>query len=289
MDRAGVSDESGESNESSWALDPEDEAGAVVATVGRQLKMWREAAGLDRTQFGTRMGYGSDLIYKIERGARIPRPEFLDKADDILGAAGKIAAMKADVERARYPKKVRDLAKLESDAVELGAYGNHNLHGLLQTEEYARALYEIRRPAFPPDVVERYVAARMARQEMFHRQPSPALTFVLEQVTLERPIGGRAVLRRQLEHLLDLGQLRNVEIQVMPMDCEDHAGMGGQIDLLKLKGGSTIGYVEAQLMSRLITDAKDIQILELRYGIIRSQALSPRESRAVIEKLLGET
>ncbi|MCY0943848.1 helix-turn-helix transcriptional regulator [Streptomyces sp. H34-S5] len=292
MDRAGVSDESGESSESSessWALDPEDEAGAVVATVGRQLKMWREAAGLDRTQFGTRMGYGSDLIYKIERGSRIPRPEFLDKADDLLGAAGKIAAMKADVERARYPKKVRDLAKLESDAVELGAYGNHNLHGLLQTEEYARALYEIRRPAFPPDVVERYVAARMARQEMFHRQPSPALTFVLEQVTLERPIGGRAVLRRQLEHLLDLGRLRNVEIQVMPTDCEDHAGMGGDIQVLKLRDGSAVGYIEAQLPSRLITEIKDIQILELRYGIIRSQALSPRESRAAIEKLLGET
>ncbi|MCJ0867994.1 helix-turn-helix transcriptional regulator [Streptomyces sp. AP-93] len=282
-------DSTDESSESSWELDPEDEAGAVIATVGRQLKMWREAAGLDRMQFGTRMGYGPNLIYKIERGARIPRPEYLDKADEILGASGKIAAMKADVERARYPKKVRDLAKLESDAVELGAYGNHNLHGLLQTEEYARALYEIRRPAFAPDVVERYVAARMARQEMFHRQPPPALTFVLEQVTLERTIGGREVLRRQLEHVLDLGQLRNVEIQVMPTDCEDHAGMGGHIQVLKLRDGSTIGYIEAQLPTRLITDVKEIQILELRYGIIRSQALSPRQSRAFIEKLLGDT
>ncbi len=282
-------DSADESSESSWELDPEDEAGAVIATVGRQLKMWREAAGLDRTQFGSRMGYGPNLIYKIERGARIPRPEYLDKADEILGASGKIAAMKVDVERARYPKKVRDLAKLESDAVELGAYGNHNLHGLLQTEEYARALYEIRRPAYSPDVVERYVAARMARQEMFHRQPLPALTFVLEQGTLERPIGGRDVLRRQLEHLLEVAALRNVEIQVMPTNCDDHAGMGGQIDVLKLTDGSTVGYLEVQLISRLITDPKDIQLLELRYGIIRSQALSPRQSRAFIEKVLGET
>ncbi|MGW8782142.1 helix-turn-helix domain-containing protein [Streptomyces sp. NPDC055796] len=276
-------------DESSWALDPEDESGAVVAAVGRQLKMWREAAGLDRSAFAERMGYGADLTRKIESGTRIPRPEFLDKADAVLGAGGKIAAMKVDVEKARYPKKVRDLAKLESQAVELGAYGNHNLHGLLQTEEYARALYEIRRPAFSSDEVERHVAARMARQEIFHRQPSPALTFVLEQVTLERTIGGRDVLRRQLEHLLDVGRLRNVEIQVMPMDCEDHAGMGGQIDVLKLRDGSTIGYVEAQLMSRLVTGAKEIQILELRYGIIRSQALNPRQSRAFIEKVLGET
>ncbi|WTA99770.1 helix-turn-helix domain-containing protein [Streptomyces avidinii] len=127
-------------DESSWELDPEGESGAVIAAVGRQLKMWREASGLDRSKFGERMGYGANLIYKIERGARIPRPEFLDKADEVLGAGGKIAAMKVDIERARYPKKVRDLAKLESDAVELGAYGNHNLHGLLQTEAYVRTL-----------------------------------------------------------------------------------------------------------------------------------------------------
>ncbi|MBT2403631.1 MULTISPECIES: helix-turn-helix transcriptional regulator [unclassified Streptomyces] len=276
-------------DESSWELDPEDESGAVIATVGRQLKMWREASGLDRSKFGERMGYGPNLIYKIERGARIPRPEFLDKADEVLGAGGKIAVMKTDIDRARYPKKVRDLAKLESEAVELGAYGNHNLHGLLQTEEYTRALYEMRRPAYSPDEVERYVAARMARQEIFHRQPSPALTFVLEQVTLERTIGGRDILRRQLERLLDLSQLRNVEIQVMPTDSEDHAGMGGHLQVVKLRDGSAVGYVEAQLPSRLITSANDIQLLELRYGIIRSQALSPRQSRAFIEKVLGET
>ncbi|WP_343298973.1 helix-turn-helix transcriptional regulator [Streptomyces sp. SID1046] len=276
-------------DESSWELDPEDESGAVIATVGRQLKMWREAAGLDRAKFGERMGYGANLIYKIERGARIPRPEFSDKADEVLGAGGKIAAMKTDIQQARYPKKVRDLAKLESEAVELGAYGNHNLHGLLQTDEYTRALYEMRRPAYSADEVDRYVAARMARQEIFQRQPSPALTFVLEQVTLERTIGGRDVLRRQLKHLLAVSRLRNVEIQVMPTDSEDHAGMGGHLQVVKMRDGSAVGYVEAQLPSRLITDASDIQLLELRYGIIRSQALSPRQSRAFIEKVLGET
>lgn len=156
-------DATDESSESSWELDPEDEAGAVIATVGRQLKIWREAAGLDRTQFGTRMGYGPNLIYKIERGARIPRPEYLDKADQILGASGKIAAMKADVERARHPKKVRALAKLESDAVEIGAYANVVMHGLLQTEEYARALYELRRPAYREEEVERRGGGREAR------------------------------------------------------------------------------------------------------------------------------
>ncbi|MGW1377805.1 helix-turn-helix domain-containing protein [Streptomyces sp. NPDC002446] len=276
-------------NEAGWDVDPEDETQAVVETVGRQLKLWREAANLRPSEFGAAMGYGENLIYKIERGARIPRPEFLDKADEVLGAGGKIAAMKKDVEQARYPKKVRDLAKLEAEAVEFGAYGNHNISGLLQTEEYARALFNVRRPALTEDDLERHVAARMARQKIFARRPLTTLTFVQEEVTLRRPIGGKMVLRRQLEHILEVGKLRHVEIQVMPTEREDHAGMSGEVQLLKLRDGSTVGYSEAQLTSRVVVQPKEVQVLELRYGIIRSQALTPRESLAFIEKLRGET
>ncbi|WP_432000375.1 helix-turn-helix domain-containing protein [Streptomyces sioyaensis] len=275
-------------DEASWE-GPEDETQAVVEAVGRQLKLWRKAAGMRPAEFAALMGYGENLIYKIERGVRIPRPEFLDKADEVLGAGGKIAAMKEDVERARYPKKVRDLEKLEAQAVEVGAYGNHNIHGLLQTKEYAHALYDSRRPTLAEDDLERHVAARMARQEIFDRKPITTLTFVQEEVTLKRPIGGKMVLRRQLERILDIGKLRHVEIQVMPTEREDHAGMSGQVQLLKLRDGSTVGYSEAQLTSRLVMDPKEVQVLELRYGIIRSQALTPRESLAFIEKLRGET
>ncbi len=147
----------------------------------------------------------------------------------MLGAGGKIAAMKKDVERGPVPEEGRDLAKLEAEAVELGAYGNHNLHGLLQTKEYARALFAMRRPCV---LAGRGGAAAWPRAWLGSRSstahPAPALTFVQEEVTLRRPIGGKMVLRRQLEHLLEVGQLRNVEVQVMPTDREDHAGMGGR-------------------------------------------------------------
>ncbi|MFD0268412.1 helix-turn-helix domain-containing protein [Streptomyces sp. NPDC127106] len=276
-------------DESSWELDPEDESGAVIATVGRQLKMWREAAGLDAAQFGKRMGYGPNLIYKIERGTRIPRPEFLDKADEVLEAGGKIAAMKVDVEKARYPKKVRDLAKLEAQAIELGAYAAIVAHGLLQTEEYARALYALRRPAYTEDQVERLVSARMDRQGVLRQHAAPLLTVVQEEAVLRRPIGGKMVLRRQLEHLLEIGQLRHVEIQVMPTDVEEHAGLAGSLQLMRLKDGTTMGHNEVQQVSRLITDPKEVQILDMRYGMIRAQALTPRESLGFIEKVLGET
>lgn len=270
-------------------IDPEDDSGAVIAAVGRQVRLWRESAGLRAGELGAAIGYGENQVYKVEAGKRIPKPEFLEKADEVLGAGGKLAAMKKDVSEARYPKKVRDLAKLEAGAVEIGAYDNHNMNGLLQTEEYARALYEMRRPSFAPEQVERYVAARMARQEIFERQPLTMLTFVQEEMTIRRPLGGRAVARRQLERLLEAGRLRNVEIQVMPTACEDHAGMGGQLQLLKFEDGTAVGHWEGQLYSRLISDPKEIRIVELRYGILRAQALTPRESLAFIEKVLGET
>ncbi|MEV4193718.1 helix-turn-helix domain-containing protein [Streptomyces toxytricini] len=276
-------------DESSWELDPEDESGAVIAALGRQLKMWRESVGLDRAKFGQRMGYGPNLIYKIERGTRIPRPEFLDKADEVLGAGGKIAAMKADVEKARYPKKVRDLAELEAKAVEIGAYDNVVVPGLLQTEEYARALYAQRRPAYSEDEVERLVAARLARQEVIRRHPAPLLTVVQEETVLRRPIGGKMVLRSQLEYLLQVGGMRHVEIQVMPTAAVEHAGLAGSLKVMRLKDGTTVGHNEVQLVSRLITDPKEVQLLDMRYGMIRAQALTPRESLTFIEKVLGET
>lgn len=267
----------------------DEESGAVLRTVGRQIKLWREAAGLKQAELGAAIGYGEEQVSAVERARRIPSAEFLENADRVLEAGGKVAAMKKDVAEARYPKRVRDLAKLEAEAVELGAYGNHNMHGLLQTPEYARALYDMRRPSYSEDKVEQHVAARMARQEIFDRRPATTLTFVQEEVTLRRPLGGRMVLRRQLEHLLELGQLRHVEIQVMPTKREDDAGMGGQLQLLKLNDGTTVGHWEAQLSNRLISEPKEVQILDIRYGIIRAQALTPCESLAFIEKLRGET
>jgi hypothetical protein len=133
------------------------------------------------------------------------------------------------VERSRHPRKVRDLAKLEASAVSMGAYCDHNIHGLLQTEDYARALYQMRRPLLNEETIERYVTARVAGQDIFTRWPAPILSFVQEEVTLRRPLDGKTVMRGQLERLLELGRLRSVEIQVMPTDREDHAGMVGRV------------------------------------------------------------
>ncbi|AWL90384.1 DNA-binding protein [Streptomyces griseus] len=97
------------------------------------------------------------------------------------------------------------------------------------------------------------------------------------------------VLRRQLEHLVELSQLRHVEIQVVPTEAEENAGPGGSHRVLKLGDGKTLGLNEVQLISGLISDPRQVQILDMRYNLLGSQALTPRLSREFIEKLLGET
>ncbi|MCP9990085.1 helix-turn-helix transcriptional regulator [Streptomyces albogriseolus] len=267
----------------------DEESAAVLRTVGRVIKMCRERAGLTQAALGAQIGYSEEQVSSVERGRRAPMEEFLDAADRALEANGLISVLKGDVEKARFPKKVRDLAQLEAQAVELCAYANHVVHGLLQTPEYARVLYRMRRPPYTDEQVDELVEARLVRQRVFAEQPAPMFNFVQEEVTLRRPLGGKMVMRKQLEHLLEVGRRRNVEIQVLPTDREDHAGLAGALQLLRLKEGVTVGHVEVQLLNRLISDPKEIQILEIRYGIIRAQALTPRESLAFIEKVLGET
>lgn len=133
------------------------------------------------------------------------------------------------------------------------------------------------------------MAARVARKTVFDRDSAPELSFVQDEWTLRRRLGGRDIIRAQLEHLVVVAQLPNVEIQVMPMDREEHAGADGGIEVLKFEDGTAVGRSPAVAGGRPVTDPRQLRILELRYGIIRAQALTPLESTAFIERLLGET
>ncbi|WP_406361301.1 helix-turn-helix transcriptional regulator [Streptomyces sp. NBC_00715] len=279
-----------EADEPGWEVDPDDDWGvAVVATVGRQLRLRREAVGMRAAEFGEAVGYGEDMVYKIESGKRIPRPEYLDMADEVLGAGGLLSAMKEDVKKVSYPKKVRDLAAMEAKAVEIGVYECNTLPGLLQTPDHARALIEAAQPPYSPDDVERMVAARLARQSVFEREPSPSINFVLEEAALRREVGGTMTWKQQLERLRKVGRVRHVTLQVMPTKSDAHPGLDGRIELLKFGDGAAVGRADGAFSGRPVSELKQLRILDLWFSTIRAQALPPRESLAFIEQLLGET
>ncbi|MFF4399073.1 helix-turn-helix domain-containing protein [Streptomyces sp. NPDC001480] len=268
---------------------PEYEVGTgTLCLFGRHLKLFRERAGMDRAKFGSLTAYSASTIASFEQGRRIPPPKFIDQADEALRAGGVLSASKEEVARAQYPAFFRDAAKLEAEAVELHVYANQAVPGLLQTEEYARAVFINWRPLLHEDVVEQRVAARLARQEIFCRTQLPTISFVIEETVLRRPLGGQGIMRGQLEQILLHGQRRNVEIQVMPMERDEHAALAGPFTLIETKEGRRIAYVEAQQDSRLYTARKPVREIEEQYGLLRAQAFTPRESLAFVEKLLGE-
>ncbi|WP_435863990.1 helix-turn-helix domain-containing protein [Streptomyces mirabilis] len=270
------------------AADGVDSGNGFLRCFGRQMKLLREAAGLTQAELGARVGYGEALIASVEQGRRIPKPELVDAVDRVLGAGGVLAAMKGELEKARYPGFFRQFVQLEAEALELHAYDVLLVNGLLQCEEYARAVFEMWRPLLDEATVEQRLAARLSRQKIFAREPAPLMSFVIEEAALQRPLGGRRVLRAQLEQLLLVGHQRNVEIQVMPTDRDEHASLSGPFTLLLAKSRRRMGYVEAQSQSVVHSDPAKVQNLEATYGVLRAQALTPKESLGWIERLLGE-
>ncbi|MDH6452087.1 transcriptional regulator with XRE-family HTH domain [Streptomyces sp. SAI-119] len=268
-------------------------AGLFVA-LGKMVKFLRERKGLTQKEFGELVGYGPDAVSAMERGVRTLRPEVLLKADELLDAGGLLKEVLPEVEeamtktRTRHPEWYRSYAGLEAEAVELHFYANHGVPGLLQTEDYARAVFAKRRPLLDEETIEKRVADRLSRQQVFERWPSPMVSYVLEEIVLDRPIGGRGVHTDQLRHLLRVGGMRNVEIQVMPSGLEEHPNMDGAFNLLTPKGHGQVAYTEVQGYPRLITDSEEVRKITDRYGIMRAMALSPSESRKLIEQKLEE-
>ncbi|MEU6510659.1 helix-turn-helix transcriptional regulator [Streptomyces sp. NPDC046942] len=268
----------------------ESEPGSGIAVAfGRLLKRLRTQAGMERAELGARTGYSAATIASYEQGRRIPNAKFIRQADEVLNARGVLTDFIEDMEKAQYPAFFQDAAVLEKKAVALHFFAVQTVPGLLQTEDYARAVFTVRRPPLDEATIEQRVTARLARQEIFTRKPMPTISFVMEEAVLRKRLGGRDVVRGQLEQILLIGQRPNVEIQVMPDVREEHAGLSGRFTLIETMKGRRIAYVEAYKSSRLFADRSTVRELEERYGLLRAQALSPRESLALVEKLLGET
>ncbi|MFI8103647.1 Scr1 family TA system antitoxin-like transcriptional regulator [Streptomyces sp. NPDC086023] len=263
-------------------------------SVGRQLKLLRERAELTQAELGSRLGYSEELISSVERGRRAPQAKFLEEADELLNAGGLLKAVIEDVNKAKAKSRVQHLswfrkyAALEQEAEELNTYSSLVVHGLLQCEAYARALFASRYPMLDPETVDKRVETRLSRAEILRKWPPMIYSSILDEAALRQRFGGRQVWQEQLRHLLEIGSLRNVQLQVMPFSREEHAGDAGPFNLITPKGRSMVAYLEQQGYPRLIVATDEVRTLATRYGMMRSQALTPRESLAFIEKLLGE-
>ncbi|MGW8974600.1 helix-turn-helix domain-containing protein [Streptomyces platensis] len=258
--------------------------------IGAQLSHFRRAARITQPALAERVGLHEDTIGSIEQGRRPLKLDLAETLDEILDTKGALAVAVAMVpEREKLPAFVQDLVEHEEEALTLLSYQNQVVPGLLQIEPYAREVVDCLYPPPDPDEAADWISTRLDRQKLLERRkPQPMLNFILEEVILHRPVGGQDVLREQIRHLRQCAELPFLGLQIMPTKRASHAGLDGPMILLETPQHDHLAYIEGQLVRYLIEDPDQVSTLQQKYGMLRSQAYSPNESKGLLDDLLGE-
>ncbi|WP_329193329.1 helix-turn-helix domain-containing protein [Streptomyces sp. NBC_01435] len=259
-----------------------------LRTFGEIVKVFRKRALLTQEQFAPRVQYSVPTVASIEQGRRFPPLPFVERSEVVLDAFGAIrAAAKHLSRRPGIASWFQQWAKLEMEAINLYTYECRLIPGLLQSESYARALFLNQLPALDDEQIERQLAARMDRQQLLRERINTDYSFILEEHLFLRRTGGTQVTREAIDHILELAELRNVEIQIMPQVRESHAGLDGPIQLLETPDHKWYGYSEGQKSGHLQVDPAVVSVLQMRYAKMRSQAHTPEDSVSMLRQMRG--
>ncbi|MEV4970233.1 helix-turn-helix domain-containing protein [Streptomyces scopuliridis] len=265
----------------------DDDRPGVWVAYGKLVKLWRNKSGLTQQELAEAVGYSCDQLASIEQGRRPAKSAFTDAAEVALSAGGTLAVLQDDVDLAKLPLFFQDFALIETEAVSRFSSDPMLIPGLLQTEEYARALVSAHSPPLSEEVIEQRVEARLTRQKLLTRTPMVDTCFIIGELALTSMVGDAEVMRAQLRHLLKQGTMRNVEIQIMPLDRGFHPGLDGSMVVMETLEHRRVGYIESQEVGLVITNAATVSAFGLRHGKLRTQALNVEESAHLIEHMAG--
>ncbi|TDC79276.1 helix-turn-helix domain-containing protein [Streptomyces hainanensis] len=255
---------------------------------GALLRALREFNDVTPGQAALIVGYSESMLEKIERGERNASPEFIDEIEKLLALPGVLEPTATRLREQRHPDWFGEYAEREGEAVSLWSYTTNAVHGLLQTREYAHSVLSAYAPTLDDEEVERRVQARLDRQELLTRKPAVNLSQVILESVLRQPIGGPAVMKAQLGRLLDVSAMRNASVQVMPLSHGAHPGMDGPFTLMETASQEWVAYVEGPDIGHVIDSRKQVSQFQVRYGMIRTQALNEADSRRLIEEMIRE-
>lgn len=187
----------------------------------------------------------------------------------------------------RLPKQIRTLIDHENQAVTISDFQPIVVPGLLQTGEYARAVIT-RGANMPPDEVDDRVAARLARQNLFSRARPPRFTFYLHESVLRIPVGGRAVMRDQLQHLVRMSTRPSVSLRVVPVALGAHAGMAGPFIFLEFAGFKPVVYLDSETSCLFMERPEEIAAYRRLLAALAHTTLPEGQSRELIAALATE-
>ncbi|GII81952.1 transcriptional regulator [Sphaerisporangium rufum] len=256
-----------------------------TALFGFELRRIRKERGWSQVRLSRAVPYSVGTISMIETARRSPSEAFARHCDEALQAEGALMRLWPMVSRKNAPEWFRPWLDIEATAEALRTWEPLMVPGLLQTEEYARAILS-GEVGVTPEQVEEQVATRMERQSILRRPKPPLLWFVLDEGVLRRPVGSPAVMVEQLDHLLKMAETPRITIQILPYSAYSTTGLAGGFVIAQSDGVADAAYVEsAGILGRVTERAQDVRALTFRYEAIRSEALSQRESIKLIKEI----
>ncbi|MGJ3559439.1 helix-turn-helix domain-containing protein [Streptomyces sp. INA 01156] len=251
---------------------------------GWELRRQREAHGLKQGQLGEIIFCTGSLICQIETTKKIPTRDFSERVDAALGTDGLFSRLIGLVLRSQLPTWFQPYAEMEVKAAYISTYQAQLVYGLLQTEEYARAVFSVE----DRSKVDEMVAARMERQRILKRDQPPALWVILDEAALLRDIGERDVMRRQLAHLLSFEDNPWVQVQILPFLTGQHTGMMGSFNLLRFDDDPDLFYMDGYDQGHMTANPDVIKERSVGYARLQASALSPEDSARLITRVMEE-
>ncbi|MFI0815413.1 helix-turn-helix domain-containing protein [Streptomyces sp. NPDC021098] len=269
--------------------DREPDPSDSLRTFGAVVQALREHAGLSRAEFGELVRFSKHTVTSVELGRRMPEEAFVERAEEVLGNTGALRRAAGFLSRGEpgIAAWFRRWAEKEKTAVSLCTYECRLVPGLLQSGPYARAVFDNSIPLLTDEQLEAQLIARLERQTLYER-PNVPFSFIVEESVFRKRLGGPEVMRGLLDYVLEHSAPRNVSLQIMPLDAEFHACLDGPMRLLETPDGRHFAYSEGQQNGRLISDRKEVSLLQQRYDTLRSQALNTKDSRGLLERMRGE-
>jgi hypothetical protein len=186
------------------------------------------------------------------------------------------------------PDSVATYVGLEDSATSIHQYDTSLIPGLLQTESYATAVTSGILPDVPAETVSQITQARILRQGRLAEANPPELWAVLDEAALRREVGSAEIMREQMEELIARSRRSNVTVQVIPLSAGAHPGMDSSFEILHLEEVSDVVHVEGLVGTFFLQNSGDLSRYRRAFDQLRAIALSPRDTRALVEDLMTQ-
>ena len=269
--------------------------------LAQALRELRREAGLTQDAVGVRMGWHTSKLFRMEN-ARSPRVDWLDVKElmEMYGVGSPhreaLIQLARDARMRGWWTPYRDVftgsyVALEDESSAMRLYCPELVPGLLQTEDYARAVIRAVRPGYDEESVERRVIARLARQKELLDRISPLdLALVLNEAVLRRLVGGAPTMAAQLRALAGAAQRPGVMLQVLPFSAGAHASLEGGFVLIQFPGEDDpdVVYVEGIMGDLYLESVEEVKRYQSAFERNQAVALGPQESLTFIEKMVRQ-